>query len=1212
MEMFQIIFLAVAVGAQVSPPTVNTGKTNIAPIQIPKPQIVQKPFYKVLYNTENVNLECVVNGAIADLQYEWYKDSTSLKPPLDQAVIIVSTGGEYQCKAKKGVTESEKSDSETLKIQAIPTAKLTLESALSVFYPSEKVTLKCEIEGSSDDWSYNWYKNMGDLQGHKSSLEINLTSKEDSGEYTCQGFIKERVTTEMSSAVKLQVNAIPTAKLTLEPAVAVFYPSEKVTLKCEIEGSSDNWSYKWFRNKGELKESKPSLEIQSTSKDDSGEYTCQRFIKERVTTEMSSSVTLQVNAIPTAKLTLEPALAVFYPSEKVTLKCEIEGSSDNWSYKWFRNKGELKESKPSLEIQSTSKDDSGEYTCQRFIKERVTTEMSSAVTLQVNETPRPKLTADPNWTEFFPNETITLTCGFDGNSDGWSFEWLKMNEKIKTSSTLTITAKPSDSGQYSCKGKLRSVVTQQSDAFPLRVHDKWPKPNLTQSQNFQVFYEGEAITFNCGVDVQFSNWEYQFFRDLVPIHDFTSNSFSIKSVQVSDSGKYSCQVKRRTLSSGQSDVRTVTVKEISKAQLSSEWKDAFPGETVSLQCVIPGVSENWIYMWFRNDKTVSSGPDTNIYENTLSLSVKSHPAGLYMYVCQAQLERRSVKTAKSTQHSLHIYGSKPTFIVGQDPQYPEIYTGEQVKLKCSIQEQTSNWAYQWKKDKSEHDIQGETYTIQSATLSHNGSYTCHISRNKVTFSSEPKLITIIEPPQPKLSIESEWKMFYPTEKITLKCSINKNPLDWRYEWYRNMTKLSEDKDTLLIQSANRSHSGGYKCKAEHRQRSPVTTIETVASQIQIFDKTPKPDLRIHPPNITLFYAGERIRLDCKMPGAGWEYHWSKDSKPTQPSIKNINYIINSASLHHTGNYTCEAKRGDFSISSEPLKLEVQDKTPKPDLRIHPPNITFFYTDERIHLDCKMPGAGWEYHWSKDSKPTQPSIKNINYTINSASLHHTGDYICEAKRGDFSISSEPLKLEVQARLPAVLTLSTELSDIMAGNTLTLRCEVSDGKVWNYTWSENGQELNESSNTLEVESTEDTIKNEFKCRGKRTVRPLYSSWSEGFVANNIVFKRKIVQAISGFFVCCILILISGCIILKITRKPVRNETVREDLFISMADSKNQATTPLMEYMENKPTENDSEEKEELNMDHISITHVDGVIKGEDSPSAESNGLTSFKGS
>lgn len=88
-------------------------------IQIPNPQIVKKPSYEVLYSKENVTLECVVNGAPTDLQYEWYKDSTLLEPPLDQAIIPVKTSGQYQCKAKIGAneSESEKSNSISLNFQ---------------------------------------------------------------------------------------------------------------------------------------------------------------------------------------------------------------------------------------------------------------------------------------------------------------------------------------------------------------------------------------------------------------------------------------------------------------------------------------------------------------------------------------------------------------------------------------------------------------------------------------------------------------------------------------------------------------------------------------------------------------------------------------------------------------------------------------------------------------------------------------------------------------------------------------------------------------------------------------------------------------------------------------------------------------------------------------------------------------------------------------
>ncbi|XP_059396305.1 uncharacterized protein LOC132128916 isoform X3 [Carassius carassius] len=255
----------------------------------------------------------------------------------------------------------------------------------------------------------------------------------------------------------------------------------------------------------------------------------------------------------------------------------------------------------------------------------------------------------------------------------------------------------------------------------------------------------------------------------------------------------------------------------------------------------------------------------------------------------------------------------------------------------------------------------------------------------------------------------------------------------------------------------------------------------------------------------------------------------------------------------------------------------------------------------------MSGVGWEYRWHKDSKPL---IANSELTIDAVSLTDTGDYHCKAQRGDFSVDSETLQVRVQACPPAFLSLKTELSDIMTGD-VTLRCNVSDGRQWNYTWFMNGQQLNGSSDVLKVTGNEETIKSEFKCKGINTERPLYSALSDGFVANYILFKRNILLAISGCLVCCIVILIIGCIILKITHKPEVKETP-EDLFFSMTDSKNQIISPMKEYMNNRQTElEESQEKAELISDCASAVHEDSVIKDEETSASVANGLTSFKG-
>jgi len=98
-----------------------------------------------------------------------------------------------------------------------------------------------------------------------------------------------------------------------------------------------------------------------------------------------------------------------------------------------------------------------------------------------------------------------------------------------------------------------------------------------------------------------------------------------------------------------------------------------------------------------------------------------------------------------------------------------------------------------------------------------------------------------EPSRPKLSIESDWKTFYPGEKVILKCSINSN--EWDYEWFKNRDQLSRNKEisfsgnTLTISSAKASHSGPYFCRGKHRERPLVTTRRTEALQLRIYGKT---------------------------------------------------------------------------------------------------------------------------------------------------------------------------------------------------------------------------------------------------------------------------------------------------------------------------------------------------------------------------------------
>ncbi|XP_052396754.1 titin isoform X8 [Carassius gibelio] len=1412
-------------------------KSTILSIREPPQPHIQSDWTEA-FPGEKVSLQCVIRDVSENWNYTWFKDSSKIDSRAETNIqgnnltlsVKSSHHGAYECQA-----ESQERNVSTVRSKqhfltvhgSQPTILLQQDPSHAEIYTGEQVKLTCSIQEKTSKWQYFWQIDSQQVSTVNNPIyTIQNATLSQKGNYTCQ--VRRGEMTYAKSTI-LTIREPPKANMSIESQWNMFYPTEKVTLKCSVDEESNKWGYEWFKNGGSLKDDKDisvsrnTLSISSAKVGHSGQYTCRGKHLARTlvtTTRETEAVQLRIQDIkPKPNITKHVWFELFYAEEKVQLKCNMTGVG--WEYHWYKG-STLRITHPELTIDAVSLSDRGNYHCKA--KRGDFSVDSETLQVRVQKPPQPHIQSD--WTEAFPGEKVSLQCVIRDVSENWNYTWFKDSSKIDSraetniqGNNLTLSVKSSHHGAYECQAELqeRNVSTVRSKQHFLTVHGSQPTILLQQDPSHPEMYNGEQVNLTCSIQEKTSKWQYFWQRDSQQVNTVNNPIYTIQNATFSQKGNYTCQVRRGEMTYAKSTI--LTIREPPQPHIQSDWTEAFPGEKVSLQCVIRDVSENWNYTWFKDSSKIDSRAETNIQGNNLTLSVKSSHHGAYE--CQAELQERNVSTVRSKQHFLTVHGSQPTILLQQDPSHPEIYTGEQVKLTCSIQEKTSKWQYFWQIDSQQVSTVNNTtiYTIQNATLSQKGNYTCQVRRGEMTYANST-ILTIREPPKANMSIESQWNMFYPTEKVTLKCSVDEESNKWGYEWFKNGGSLKDDKgisvsrNTLSISSAKVGHSGQYTCRGKHLTRTLVTTRETEAVQLRIQDIKPKPNITKHV-WFELFYTEERVQLKCNMTGVGWEYHWYKGStlRITHPKL-----TIDAVSLSDSGNYHCKAKRGDFSVDSETLQVRVQ-KPPQPHIQsdwteafhgekvslqcviqdvsenwnytwfkdsskiisraetnikgnnltlsvksshhgayecqaelqernvstvrstqhlltVHEPpkpnlsiesqwnmfyptekvtlkcsvdeesnkwgyewfknggslkkveDISFsgntlsissakaghsgqytcrgkhltrtlvttreteavqlrikditpkpiikkhewfelFYTEERVKFDCNMSGVGWEYHWHKAAKPL---IKNSEFTIDAVSLTDTGDYHCKAQRGDFSVDSETLQVRVQARPPAFLSLKTELIDIMTGD-VTLRCNISDGRQWNYTWFMNGQQLNGSSDVLKVTGNEETIKSEFKCKGINTERPLYSALSDGFVANNIIFKRKILLAISGCLVCCIFILIIGCIILKITHKPEVKETP-EDLFFSMTDSKNQIISPMKEYMDNRQTEleesqgkaelisdcasavhedsviKESQEKAELISDCASAVHEDSVIK-EDTSATVANGLTSFKG-
>ncbi|XP_058618665.1 titin-like isoform X5 [Onychostoma macrolepis] len=1123
---------------------VTTGQTEAVQLHIqdytPKPEIRKHQWFELFYTDERVQLHCNMSGV--GWEYHWNKDSNPLitNPELTIDSVSVTDTGDYHCKAQRGDFSV---DSETLQVRVQEPPKPQIQSDWTEAFTGEKVSLQCLIKNVSGNWNYMWFKGQDKIV---SSSEANISGNTltlsvqsgHGGAYVCQAELQDRnVTTAKSTPHSLTVKELPQPKLSIESQWNIFYLSEKVTLKCSIDEDSNKWGYEWFINGAQppkntdMSLSGNTLSISSAKSSHSGQYTCRgrHLTRTPVTTGQTEAVQLHIqDYTPKPEIRKHQWFEPFYTDERVQLHCNMSGVG--WEYHWNKDSNPLI-TNPELTIDSVSVTDTGDYHCKAQRGDFSVD--SETLQVRVQEPHKPQIQSD--WTEAFTGEKVSLQCLIKNVSGNWNYMWFKGQDKIVSSSeanikgnTLTLSVQSGHGGAYVCQAELqdRNVTTAKSTAHSLTVKEL-PQPKLSIESQWNIFYLSEKVTLKCSIDEDSNKWGYEWFiNGAQPPKNtdmsLSGNTLSISSAKSSHSGQYTCRgrhLTRTPVTTGQTEAVQLHIQDYTpKPEIRKhQWFEPFyTDERVQLHCNMSGVG--WEYHWNKDSNPLITNPELTI--DSVSVTDTGD------YHCKAQRGDFSVDS-----ETLQVRVQEPPKPQIQSD-WTEAFTGEKVSLQCLIKNVSGNWNYMWFKgqDKivssSEANIKGNTLTL-SVQSGHGGAYVCQAElqdRNVTTAKSTPHSLTVKELPQPKLSIESQWNIFYLDEKVTLKCSIDEDSNKWGYEWFINgaqppkNTDMSLSGNTLSISSAKSSHSGQYTCRGRHLTRTPVTTGQTEAVQLHIQDNTPKPTITKH--------------------------EW-------------------------------------FEL---------------------------FYTNERVQINCNMPGVGWEYHWNKDSNPL---ITNPELTIDSVSVTDTGDYHCKAQRGDFSVDSETLQVRVQARPPAFLSLETELNDIMTGD-MTLRCNVSDGRQWNYTWFMNGKQLNGSSDVIKVTGNEETVKSEFKCKGINTVRPLYSALSEGFIANNIIFKRKILLAISGCLVCCIVILIIGCIVLKITRKPGVNETAPEDLFFSMTDSKNQTASPMKEYMDSIPIElEECQEKDELITDHASAVHEDCVIKDEDTPASEANGLTSFKG-
>ncbi|XP_072558474.1 Fc receptor-like protein 5 [Paramormyrops kingsleyae] len=790
------------------------------------------------------------------------------------------------------------------------------------------------------------------------------------------------------------------------------------------------------------------------------------------------------------------------------------------------------------------------------------------------------LTADPPGSDVFLGEKVSLTCRVSG-SEGWKYTWTRQTNGA-TSQLLgssgqdgeTYILQPvrkTDQGLYQCRGQRGSEFSD-SNSHSLQVHDV-AQAVIRQNPPAPVWFSGETVTLECDIRGG-SGWRYSWakrttqtgLQSLTPQSTEAQKNYIVQSVKVSDSGEYICQAERGSDPVIQSQPGSLYLsvsgeKPEAVITWTSHEGETYTGERISLSCRVRGASSGWKYLWYKDRQgTELSNPDNSSPDGSSYTIISTALSHSGQYWCRAQ--RGSFYSQYSDPLQVDIH-DLPQALLTLQSGWTDLFPTERVTLRCELQGDSTQWEYKWYRDGQElpadesdsSRAERNIYMIHSAGPSHSGKYQCSGRSTRGTVSSpisHPVTLTVQwEIPKPELSLNSSHGETYTGDMISLSCRVRGASSGWKYLWYKdrqgtelsNPDNSSTDGSSYTIISAALSHSGQYWCRA---QRGSFYSHYSDPLQVDIHD-LPQALLTLQPGWTDLFPT-ERVTLRCELQGDStqWEYKWYRDGQELpadesdSSSVNEDTYIIPSADLSHAGSYQCSGRptrAAGFPPLSNSILLSVNTNVPESLLSHH--NFSRdIYTEDRVTFSCMVEGGsvGWKYLWYKDrqgtelSNPDNSSTDGSSYTIISAALSHSGVYWCRAQRGSFySQYSDPLQVHIHVRPQAVLAVDTGFLQILTKDSLTLRCEVEGSSVgWSYTWYADGSQLPEEQDgqNFTVRSGNGSYHKEYRCRGKTTEEPFYSTISNGLVPS--IIRLQYVFTASGSLVFIVsLVLIILCV-------------------------------------------------------------------------------------
>ncbi|XP_048050391.1 obscurin isoform X13 [Megalobrama amblycephala] len=579
---------------------------------------------------------------------------------------------------------------------------------------------------------------------------------------------------------------------------------------------------------------------------------------------------------------------------------------------------------------------------------------------------------------------------------------------------------------------------------------------------------------------------------IVTVNEQAMRTLSVQTAELRHSGTYSCQTNNDTITF-HVEIKAPSLKFIPISEVEKN-KSTEVDSPIVLKCELSEASAQ--VLWCKDGRELAPNPGLNFQSdgNMRKLTVQS------------------AKLSDTGNYTCHVPGDTVSFNVDVQAHpvrfsaLPEIARNKFIEagcpiiLQCEISDPTAQVS--WLKDGVELqqdsglDIQSEgtmkTMIIHSAELKHSGVYSCEAVDDRIAFkvdvAAPPVTFSAVPEIEKNKSVEAGWP-------IILQCEISDPTVP--VQWYKDGLQLLPQSGvyiksqhtmrTLVIQSANVSHSGFYSCNtADDISEFFVDVKDPFCCFYGLLNHFPNAGifLKLHKfvsPPVTFDYIPEddlhrniveqdNLLLCCQVSRSDATAQWYKDGVELKSSDNVLieaentlrRLIILSAQLSDSGTYTCRAGDNALIFKVNVREPPVMIVYPKEDVHLDR------YVPEEIVLSCELSRPNGKVTWFKDGQKLQES-ENIKLKtegpyrrlkILRSGVEDSGEYVCDT-------ADDSIFFNLNIKEPPVRIVSPSQSQMelcqQTSERMVLSCEISRPNA-TVRWYRDGLEVEESDSLI----------------------------------------------------------------------------------------------------------------------------------------------------